>query len=91
MKTPKDLGYIKNLLLTSVMGGLIGLLNYVFNIIVARYTESSVFGLFSAAMAIIYLLQIPATSIQAIITKKIGENRKYNMNGFKWESLIIFS
>lgn len=91
MKPPKEFGYIKNLLLTSVMGGMIGILNYVFNIVVARYTEGSVFGLFSAAMAIIYLLQIPATSIQAVITKKIGEHRKYNMNAFKWESLIIFS
>ena len=83
--------FIRNLLLTSVMGGLIGLLNYVFNIIVARYTEASIFGTFSAAMAIIYLLQIPATSIQAAITKKIGEHRKYDLNLFKWNSIITFS
>lgn len=91
MKQIHEIGYIKNLLLTGIVGGLVGLLNYVFNILVARYTSSSIFGTFSAAMAILYLLQIPATSIQAVITKKIGENRKYDLNKFKWHSLLIFS
>jgi O-antigen/teichoic acid export membrane protein len=91
MKQLRELGFIKNLLLTSVIGGLIGVLNYVFNIIVARYTDSTIFGTFSAAMAIMYLIQIPATSIQAMITKRIGENRKYDLNKFKWQSLLIFS
>ena len=91
MKQIKELGFIKNLLLTSIIGGLVGVLNYVFNIIVARYTDSAIFGTFSAAMAIMYLLQIPATSIQAVITKKIGEHRRYDLNKFKWQSLVIFS
>jgi O-antigen/teichoic acid export membrane protein len=91
MKQIKELGYIKNLLLTSVIGGLVGVLNYVFNIIVARYTSSAIFGTFSAAMAIVYLIQIPAVSIQAVITKKVGEHRKYDLNKFKWQSLLIFS
>ncbi len=91
LKQIKELGYIKNLLLTSVIGGLIGLLNYVFNIIVARYTSASIFGTFSAAMAIVYLLQIPFASIQAMITKRVGENRKYDLNKFKWQSLLTFT
>jgi O-antigen/teichoic acid export membrane protein len=91
MKQIRQLGFIKNLLLTGVMGGMIGLLGYAFNIIVARYTDSAVFGTFSAAMAIIYLLQIPITSIQAMVTKKIGENRKYDLNQFKWHSLLVFA
>lgn len=91
MKQIKQLGFIKNLLLTSVMGGMIGVLGYVFNIIVARYTDSAIFGTFSAAMAIMYLLQIPITSIQAMVTKKIGENRKYDLNHFKWHSLMVFA
>jgi len=91
MKQIKQLGFIKNLLLTSVMGGMIGVLGYVFNIIVARYTDSAIFGTFSAAMAIMYLLQIPITSIQAMVTKKIGENRKYDLNNFKWHSLMVFA
>jgi len=73
------------------MGGMIGVLGYVFNIIVARYTDSAIFGTFSAAMAIMYLLQIPITSIQAMVTKKIGENRKYDLNNFKWHSLMVFA
>ena len=91
MKQIKQLGFIKNLLLTSVMGGMIGLLGYVFNIVVARYTDSAIFGTFSAAMAIMYLLQIPIASIQAMVTKKIGENRKYDLNQFKWHSLMVFA
>ncbi len=70
---------------------MIGLLGYVFNIIVARYTDSAIFGTFSAAMAIMYLLQIPITSIQAMVTKKIGENRRYDLNNFKWHSLMVFA
>lgn len=91
MKSFKDFGYIKNLLLTGVMGGMIGLLGYVFNIIVARYTSNEIFSTFSAGMAIVYLLQIPVASIQAMITKKIGENRKYDLNKFKWHSLWVFA
>jgi len=91
MKSIKDFGYIKNLLLTSVMGGMIGVLGYVFNIIVARYTSNEIFSTFSAGMAVVYLLQIPVASIQAMITKKIGENRKYDLNKFKWNSLWIFA
>jgi len=91
MKPPKEFGYIKNLLLTSVMGGMIGVLGYVFNIIVARYTTNEIFSTFSAGMAVVYLLQIPVASIQAMVTKKIGENRKYDLNKFKWNSLWIFA
>jgi O-antigen/teichoic acid export membrane protein len=91
MKEIKEMGYIKNLVLTSIIGGLVGVLNYVFNIIVARYTSPDIFGTFSAAMAIIYLLQIPIVSIQAVITKKVGEHRRYDLNRFKWNSVLIFS
>lgn len=68
-----------------------GVMNYAFNVIVARYTDSSVFSTFSASMAFVYLLQIPSSSIMLMITKKVGENRKYDLNKFKWNSLLIFS
>ena len=87
----KDAKYIRNLIFTTVMGGLMGVMNYAFNVIVARYTDSSVFSTFSASMAFVYLLQIPSSSIMLMITKKVGENRKYDLGKFKWSSLLIFS
>ena len=87
----KDAKYIRNLIFTTVMGGLMGVMNYAFNVIVARYTDSSIFSTFSASMAYIYLLQIPGAAVMLMITKKVGENRKYDLNKFKWNSLLIFS
>ncbi len=87
----KDTKYIRNLIFTTAMGGLMGVMNYAFNVIVARYTDSSIFSTFSASMAFVYLLQIPSSSIMLMITKKVGENRKYDLNRLKWSSLRIFS
>lgn len=94
MKLPvigKDLGYLRNLFLTTVIGGLVGLLGYLFNVFVARYTLPEVFSVFSAATAIVYLLQIPAISIQTLITKAVGKNSKYNLNSFKWKAVLVFT
>lgn len=68
-----------------------GVMNYAFNVIVARYTDSSIFSTFSASMAYIYLLQIPSAAIMLMITRKVGENRKYDLNKFKWNSVLLFS
>lgn len=87
----KDARYIRNLIFTTVMGGLMGVMNYAFNVIVARYTDSSIFSTFSASMAYIYLLQIPSAAVMLMITKKVGENRKYDLNKFKWNSVLFFS
>ena len=87
----KDAKYIRNLIFTTVMGGLMGVMNYAFNVIVARYTDSSIFSTFSASMAYIYLLQIPSAAVMLMITKKVGENRKYDLTKFKWNSVLFFS
>lgn len=83
--------FIKNLFLTTVLGGIIGILNYLFNIFVARYTNQEIFSTFSATLGIVYLVQIPATAIQAVITKTVAKNREKNLNHYKWYSLGIFS
>ena len=87
----KQIVFIRNLLLTTVLGGIIGLLNYLFNIFVARYTTQEIFGIFSAAMGIIYLIQIPAVSIQSLVTKQIAQNKDKDLNHYKWYSLGIFT
>ena len=89
--SPKESTFISNILFTVVLGGLIGFFNYLFNIFVARYTSEHIFGIFSAAMGIIYLLQIPAFSIQALLTKVVGKQKNVNWKNFKIKSLLIFS
>jgi len=83
--------FIKNLLLTSVFGGLIGALNYTFNIFVARFTTLEIFSIYSAVLGIIYLIQIPATSIQALVTKVVAKNKEFNLNTYKWTILLQFT
>ena len=87
----KEVTFLKNLFLTTILGGIIGVLNYLFNIFVARYTDKDIFSVFSSALGIIYLLQIPATAIQSLMTKQVAKNKENNLNYFKWYSLLVFS
>jgi O-antigen/teichoic acid export membrane protein len=91
MKKEKEIKkYILNLLLTTVFGGVIGFINYLFNIFLARFTTENIFGLYSAAIGVIYLIQIPTLSIQNAITKYVGETKKGNIKRFKIASLFTF-
>ena len=83
--------FVKNLFLTTILGGIIGILNYLFNIFVARYTDQTVFSTFSAALGIIYLVQVPAVAIQSVVTKAVAKNKGANLDHYKWYSFIIFS
>ncbi|MDD3474693.1 MAG: hypothetical protein PHP08_02215 [Candidatus Dojkabacteria bacterium] len=82
--------YIINLLLTTVFGGVIGLINYLFNIFLARFSTEDIFAIYSTAIGVIYLLQIPATSIQNILTKYVGETSKGDLSKLKVNSIINF-
>lgn len=86
----KDITFIKNLFLTTILGGIIGILNYLFNIFVVRYTNQEIFSIFTASLGIIYIVQIPATSIQTLLTKIVAKNDNNNLQKYKWESLISF-
>ena len=83
--------FIKNLFLTTILGGIIGILNYFFNIFVARYTTQEIFSTFSAALGLVYLVQIPATAIQSVVTKEVARNKGKDLNRYKWYSLGVFS
>ena len=87
----KEKTFVLHLFLTTFLGGVIGILNYAFNIVIARYTSQEIFGTFSAALGIIYLTQISAVAIQSLITKTVAQNKEKNLNKYKWNSLIIFS
>lgn len=79
-----DITYIKNLLLTTVLGGVIGLLNYFFNIFVIRFTDKDVFSTYSAVLGIAYLMQMISTAIQSVITKAVAKNKNDNDTYYKW-------
>ncbi len=83
--------FIKNLFFTTILGGIIGILNYLFNIFVARYTTQEIFSTFSATLGLVYLVQIPATAIQSVVTKEVARNKGRDLNRYKWYSLGIFS
>ena len=83
--------FIRNLLLTTVLGGVIGFLNYLFNIGVARFTSDSIFSVYGALLAIITLAQIPATAIQSTLTKTVGENKDGNLNVLRVKSFVVFT
>ena len=87
----KELLFVKNLFFTTILGGIIGILNYLFNIFVARYTDQNIFSIFSSALGIIYLLQIPAVAIQAFVTKIVANEKEKDLNHFKWYSFIVFA
>ena len=87
----KERKFIINLFLTTVLGGIVGLLNYAFNILVAKYTSPVIFGTFSAALGIIYLSQIAGTSVQSLVTKTVAQNKDKDLNTYKWSTLISFS
>lgn len=87
----KEKTFVLHLFLTTFLGGVIGILNYAFNIVIARYTSQEIFGTFSAALGIIYLTQISAVAIQSLITKTVAKNKGNNLNKYKWNSLVIFS
>ena len=87
----KEKTFVLHLFLTTFLGGVIGILNYAFNIIIARYTSQEIFGTFSAALGIIYLTQISAVAIQSLITKTVAKNKEKNLNHYKWNSLLTFS
>ncbi|HOV29711.1 MAG TPA: hypothetical protein PLD77_01390 [Candidatus Dojkabacteria bacterium] len=83
----KETIFLRNLFLTTVLGGIIGILNYLFNIFVVKYTDKSIFSIFTAALGIIYLVQIPATSIQSFLTKIVAKNDNSDLSRYRWIAL----
>ncbi len=87
----KEKTFLLNLFLTTFLGGVVGILNYAFNILIARYTSKEIFGIFSAALGIIYLSQISGMSIQSLVTKTVAKNKENDLNQYKWNTTISFA
>jgi len=80
--------FLKNILITILVGVFVNFLNYLFNIYLARNLQSNDFGLYNAALGIIYLVQIPAIAIQTAITKRVAQKRDFNLEKFKLKSIL---
>lgn len=80
--------FLKNILITVLIGVLVNFLSYLFNIYLARNLGGEDFGLYNAAIGIIYLVQIPAIAIQTAITKKVAQKRDFNLTKFKISSTL---
>lgn len=87
----KEKTFLLHLFLTTFLGGVVGILNYAFNILIARYSSKEIFGIFSAALGIIYLSQISGMSIQSLVTKTIAKNKENDLNQYKWNTTISFA
>lgn len=87
----KEKTFLLHLFLTTFLGGVVGILNYAFNILIARYTSKEIFGIFSAALGIIYLSQISGMSIQSLVTKTVAKNKEHNLNKYKWNTTLSFA
>jgi O-antigen/teichoic acid export membrane protein len=82
--------FLFHILLTTFFGAIISFLNYLFSVYLARNISEYDFGLYNAALGLIYLIQIPAIAIQAAITKKIAQKRDFNLSKFKKDSFLTF-
>lgn len=87
----KKYKYGFDIAITLLFGGLISFLGYLFNIYLARNLSSEDFSIYNAAIGIVYLVQIPAITIQAYITQKVAQNIYFDLTSFKWKSLKIFA
>lgn len=87
----KERTFVVNLFLSTILGGVVGLLNYAFNILIAKYTTQEIFGTFSATLGIIYLSQISGVAIQSLVIKTVAKNKDKDLNAYKWNSVISFS
>lgn len=83
--------FLKNIFITIFIGVIVNFLAYLFNIYLARNLGSTDFGLYNAAIGIIYLVQIPAIAIQTAITKKVAQKRDFNLEKFKIQSILQLS
>ena len=75
--------FLKNIVISTVIGIFASFLNYYFNVLLARNLPSNEFGIYSAALGIISIIQVPSLAISSAVTKFVAENRGKNLKFFK--------
>ncbi|MBN1618174.1 hypothetical protein JW887_02410 [Candidatus Dojkabacteria bacterium] len=82
--------FITDLFFSSGLNLLSGVINYFFNIVVVQNLSRESFGVFSTMINLVYLIQIPASTISMVITKKVAYNLQYNLSSFKIKYVRFF-
>lgn len=62
-------GFIKEFILSNAIGFIIALLNFIFTIIISNRLLPEAFGIFGVANSMIYLLQVPSSSLSNYFAK----------------------
>ncbi|MHA1690387.1 MAG: hypothetical protein ACTSU7_01990, partial [Candidatus Heimdallarchaeaceae archaeon] len=68
---------VRDLFLTTLIGGVASLLNYIFNFVAANQLPENSFAVFSGVLGMIYLIQIPSLSIQTYFTDLLSKDPEY--------------
>ncbi len=86
-KANKLLELTRNLFVTTLIGAVASFLSFIFNFLVANKLPENSFSIFSGVLGFIYLIQIPAITIQTYFTNAISSDERFlKLNNF---SLII--
>ncbi len=79
-----------DIVFSSGAGVAVSALNYYFNVLLAQRLTEKDFGDFNAVVGILYLIQIPATTIISSITKFVAENLDENLESFRTRNIKFF-
>ena len=82
--------FLRNVVISTFIGIAASFFNYYFNILLARNLPGEDFGIYSSALGIISLIQIPSLAISSAVTKIIAENRGENLQEFKKNLFMKF-
>ena len=85
-----NFSYLKNVVISTGIYGTAAFVNYLFNVVLLRGLNAESFGIYSSALGIITLFQIPLTSISSAITKLIAKNHNRNLRSFKVRITVTF-
>ncbi len=87
----KNKKFITDIIFVTGISALASFLNYLLNIYLSTSISEFDFGIYSTALGIIYLIQVPAIAIQAGITKTAASNLGSDLTAFTRKSLIQFT
>ncbi len=80
-KTNKKL--FTDLFITTIFGVVASFTNYLFNVAMARDLPEEDFAIFSAVVALLYLILVTTTTLQSAVTKLVAKHRHENLSQFK--------
>lgn len=82
-KDLRFLSLVRDLFLTTFIGGIASFLNYIFNFLAANKLPEESFSVFSGVLGFMYLIQIPSVTLQTYFTNLVARDKDFfKKNGF---------